>query len=81
MVSMSVAGALTASEDAAGVTVMPAGGLAVMVTLPLNPLMGESARMLVREPLGEIESAAFCVVREKSDWAMVTLTALEAAEL
>ena len=80
-VSTSVAGALRAREAAAGVTVRPAGALAESVTVPLKPLMGASARVLVPDPEGEIWTSAFWVVREKSDWAMVTFTALEAAEL
>jgi hypothetical protein len=60
-------GALTAGEAVAGVTVMPLGALAVSVTLPLNPLIGESVRVPVPEPEGEIEISAFCVMSEKSD--------------
>ena len=63
------------------VTVMEAGALAVSVTVPLNPLMGESARVLVPDPEGEIWTSEFRALREKSDWAMVTFTTLEAAAL
>ena len=46
---------------------MAAGALAVSVTVPLKPLMGESARELTPDPEGEICTSALCVVREKSD--------------
>ena len=51
------------------------------VTAALNPLMGASARLLLPTPEGEIGSSAFWVVSEKSDWAMATFTAFEAAAL
>jgi hypothetical protein len=79
--STSVAGALRVREAVAGVAVMAAGALAVSVTVPLKPLIGASARGLVPDPEGEIGISAFWVVREKSDWAMMTFTAFEAAEL
>jgi len=43
------------------------GALAVSVTVPLKPLMAESARELTPDPEGEICTSALCVVREKSD--------------
>ena len=77
-----MAGALRAKEAAAGVTVIPAGApLAEIVTVPLNPLTGASARVLVADPEGEIVSSGFWVVSEKSDCAMATLTALDVAAL
>ena len=74
-------GALTVGAAAARVAVMPAGALAESVTAALNPLIGASARVLLPVPEGEIGSSAVCVVSEKSDCAMATLTAFEAAVL
>jgi hypothetical protein len=80
-VSTSVAGALRARETAAGVTVRPAGVLAVMVTVSLKPLMGASESALVPDPEGEIWTSGFRAFRENSDCVMVTFTALETAAL
>ena len=81
IVIASVAGALRVRDAVAGVAVMAVGALEVSVTVPLKPLMGESARVLTPVPEGEICTSGFCVVSEKSDCATVTFTALEAAEL
>lgn len=74
-------GALSVRLVAAGVTVIPAGALDESVTLPLKPLIGVKASVPIPDPEGEIESSAFCVVSEKSDWATVTLTELEEADV
>jgi len=79
MVSASVAGALSARLGAPPITLMPAGTPEESVTVPLKPLIGAKASVLMPVPLGEIWISAFCVVREKSGWATVISTALEAA--
>ena len=59
MVSASLAGDVRASDAAAGVTVIPAGVLDAIVTLPLKPFSGTNARVATPEPEGEIDSSAF----------------------
>ena len=81
IVSKSLIAALSVGAAAAGVTVMPAGALAVSVTMPLNPLIGDSDSVLKPAPEGEICTSAFCVVSEKSACALTILTAFEAAKL